>query len=59
MGSIEAEVEPAEAGFDASRLERIATHLNRYVDDGRLPGVSVLLARGGQIAYIHRYGSRL
>ena len=58
MGSIEAEVEPAEAGFDASRLERIATHLNRYVDDGRLPGVSVLLARGGQIAYTHRYGDR-
>ncbi|WP_419839436.1 serine hydrolase domain-containing protein [Candidatus Poriferisodalis sp.] len=58
MGSIEAEVEPAEAGFDASRLDRIATHLNRYVDDGRLPGVSVLLTRGGQIAYTHRYGDR-
>ena len=58
MGSIRAEVEAAEAGFDARRLERIATHLNRYVDDGRLPGVSVLLTRGGQIAYTHRYGER-
>ena len=58
MESIEAEVEPTEAGFDAGRLERIATHLNRYVDDGRLAGVSVLLTRGGQIAYTHRYGER-
>ena len=58
MESIEAEVEPTEAGFDAGRLGRIATHLNRYVDDGRLPGVSVLLTRGGQIAYTHRYGDR-
>ena len=58
MESIEAEVEPSEAGFDAGRLERIATHLNRYVDDGRLAGVSVLLTRGGQIAYAHRYGER-
>ena len=58
MESIEAEVESSEAGFDAGRLERIATHLNRYVDDGRLAGVSVLLTRGGQIAYAHRYGER-
>jgi CubicO group peptidase (beta-lactamase class C family) len=62
MGStqsdIEPAVEPAEVGFDASRLGRIATHLDRYVDDGRLPGVSVLLTRGGQIAYTHRYGQR-
>ncbi len=62
MGSItsdtEPTVDPAEVGFDAGRLERIAAHLDRYVDDGRLPGVSVLLTRGGQIAYTHRYGQR-
>lgn len=62
MGSItsgiEPTVEPAEVGFDAGRLDRIAAHLDRYVDDGRLPGVSVLLTRGGQIAYTHRYGQR-
>jgi len=62
MGSItsdiEPAVEPAAVGFDASRLGRIAAHLDRYVDDGRLPGVSVLLTRGGQIAYTHRYGQR-
>ncbi len=52
------DVEPNEVGFDARRLDRIATHLNRYVDDGRLPGVSVLLTRGGQIAYTHRFGQR-
>ncbi|WP_420444095.1 serine hydrolase domain-containing protein [Candidatus Poriferisodalis sp.] len=58
MGSIEAEVEPTEVGFDPARLERIAPHLNRYVDDGRLPGVSALVTRGGKIAYTHRYGDR-
>lgn len=62
MGSITSDIEPAvdpaEVGFDASRLGRIAAHLDRYVDDGRLPGVSVLLTRGGQIAYTHRYGQR-
>ena len=58
MGSIEAEVEPTEVGFDPARLGRIATHLNRYVDDGRLPGVSALVTRGGKIAYTHRYGDR-
>lgn len=62
MGSIKSDIEPdvdpAEVGFDAGRLERIAAHLDRYVDDGRLPGVSVLLTRGGQIAYTHRHGQR-
>ena len=58
MGVIEAEAEPGELGFDGARLERVAAHLNRYVDDGRLPGVSVLVTRGGQIAYAHRYGER-
>ncbi len=58
MGSIEPDVEPAEVGFDAQRLERIAAHFDRYVDDGRLPGVSVLVSRGGRIAYTHRYGER-
>ncbi|WP_419920391.1 serine hydrolase domain-containing protein [Candidatus Poriferisodalis sp.] len=58
MEAIEAEAEPGELGFDAARLDRIGRHLNRYVDNGRLPGVSVLVTRGGQIAYTHRYGHR-
>lgn len=58
MTSIEAQVEPNELGFDGERLERIGRHFDRYVDDGRLPGVSVLVTRGGEIAYSHRYGHR-
>ena len=58
MEAIEAEAEPGELGFDEARLERIGRHLNRYVDDGRLPGVSVLVTRAGRIAYTHRYGHR-
>ncbi|MDG2114440.1 MAG: serine hydrolase, partial [Actinomycetota bacterium] len=55
-GTVEVEVDPGEVGFDADRLERIGTHLHRYVDDGRLPGTHVLVTRGGKIAYIDRYG---
>lgn len=49
-------VAPAEVGLDASRLTRIADHLNRYVDEGKLPGYLVMVARHGQPAYLHQYG---
>lgn len=49
-------VAPAQVGLDASRLTRIADHLKRYVDGGKLPGYLVLVARHGQPAYLHQYG---
>jgi len=49
---------PETVGLSADRLSRIASHFNRYVDDGKLPGYLVLIARRGQAAYLHRYGSR-
>ena len=39
------------SGFDAARLERIREHFDRYVDDGRLPGWLVAIARDGELAY--------
>ena len=45
-------------GFVANRLPRIARHLERYVDDGRLPGVLCLVSRGGEEAFFHAYGRR-
>src|SRR3954471_3661644 len=58
MGDIKVEVDPGEVGFDAARLARIDTHFRRYVDDGRLPGWLVLVARRGQIAHLSTYGMR-
>ena len=58
MGELKVEVDPAEVGFDASRLARIDAHFQRYVDDGRLPGYLVAVARRGQIAHLATYGSR-
>ncbi|MFN8439789.1 MAG: serine hydrolase domain-containing protein [Caldilineaceae bacterium] len=49
-------VSPASVGLSASRLEQIAPHLNRYVDQGKIPGYLVLVARRGQPAYLHHYG---
>jgi CubicO group peptidase (beta-lactamase class C family) len=49
-------VDPGDVGIDASRLARIDTHFQRYVDDGRLPGYQVTVARRGRIAHLSSYG---
>jgi hypothetical protein len=51
MPVLEAEQDPKEAGFDATRLERTSRHVQSYVDDGRLPGWSIALARAGRVVY--------
>jgi CubicO group peptidase (beta-lactamase class C family) len=58
MGELKIEIDPAEAGFDAARLARIDAHFARYVDDGRLPGWLIAVARGGQVAHLSTYGHR-
>ena len=58
MTDMRPEVDPAEAGFDPRRLERIGGHLRGYVDRELLPGAYVLVARGGKIAYVDRCGQR-
>jgi CubicO group peptidase (beta-lactamase class C family) len=52
------EAAPAELGFDAARLERIERHFDGYVDDERLPGYLVVVARGGRVVYVTARGSR-
>ena len=56
--SVQIEADPSEVGMDANRLSRIDTHFRRYVDDGRLPGYEVLVARGGKIVHLSTYGHR-
>ena len=58
MPTIEVQVDPSEVGFDARRLARIDDHFRAYVDDGRLAGWLVLLARRGQIVHLSTYGRR-
>ncbi|EXG81436.1 serine hydrolase domain-containing protein [Cryptosporangium arvum] len=52
------EVEPLAVGLDPGRLSRLDRHFARYVDDGRLPGWSVLVSRHGQVAHTSSYGLR-
>ena len=50
--------DPKNVGLCAARLDRIADHFNRFVDEGKIPGYLVLIARRGKAAYFHRYGQR-
>src|SRR3954447_8595801 len=43
-------------GINWRRLARIDEWMRRWVDNGRLPGLSVLVSRRGQIAYEAHYG---
>ena len=45
-------------GFDAERLAGVGRFLRRYVDEGRLPGWSLLIGRHGQVADTSTYGRR-
>jgi CubicO group peptidase (beta-lactamase class C family) len=58
MPTFEVQVDPSEVGFDARRLDRIDEHFRAYVDDGRLTGWLVLLARRGEVVHLSTYGRR-
>jgi len=49
-------VKPEEVGLSAPRLERIGTHVQRYIDAGKVAGTLTLVARQGQIAYFEPQG---
>ncbi len=48
--------DPATVGLSAEALARIPRHLDRYLEEQKLPGYSVLVARRGQPAYFHVAG---
>ncbi len=56
MSGAKIETDPAEVGLDPTRLLRIDEHFGRYVDDGRLPGWTIAVARRGRIAHLSHYG---
>ncbi len=49
-------VSPEMVGLSSQRLERIGHWLRAYVDDGRLPGALVAVARRGRLAYVETAG---
>ena len=58
MAQLRQEVDPGEAGLDAKALDRLDQYLAHYVDEGRLPGYLVSVARGGRVAHLTAHGRR-
>ncbi|MFJ3715138.1 serine hydrolase domain-containing protein [Streptomyces sp. NPDC090057] len=58
MAELRQEVDPGEAGLDPKALDRLDRHFARLVDEGRLPGYLVSVARGGRVAHLTAYGHR-
>ena len=51
-------VEPEKVGLSPERLQRIAKVFQQEIDQGRLLGAIVLIARKGEIAYFESFGFR-
>ena len=49
-------VSPAELGFDRTRLGYIDAHLQKYVEETKLAGTLLLIARNGVIAHFEPHG---
>jgi CubicO group peptidase (beta-lactamase class C family) len=58
MSELKVTIDPKEVGMNAERLARIDSHFKDYVDDGRLSGYHVAVARYGQIVHSSTYGMR-
>lgn len=50
--------EPGEVGLDAARLSRLDRFLRSQVDQGRMPGYLLAVARHGRLAHLGSYGRR-
>lgn len=49
-------VKPESVGLSSARLERLAQVVRRDVDQGRMPGAVVAIARHGKLAYHEAFG---
>ncbi len=58
ISSLDIRVDPSSMGFDPARLERIQTHFERYVADGKLPGWQATVSRGGELVWTGKSGHR-
>jgi CubicO group peptidase (beta-lactamase class C family) len=51
-------VEPDKVGLSPERLQRIGEVFQQEIDQGKLPGAIVLIARRGEVAYFESFGAR-
>jgi CubicO group peptidase (beta-lactamase class C family) len=58
VSALDPRATPEERGLDPARLERIGTHFDRYVADGRLAGWLATVSRGGDLVWTGRGGYR-
>ncbi|WP_369031761.1 MULTISPECIES: serine hydrolase domain-containing protein [Streptomyces] len=58
MAQLRQEVDPSEVGLDVKALDRLDQHFAHYVDEGRLPGFLVSVARAGRVAHLTTHGRR-
>ncbi|MGC0413367.1 CubicO group peptidase (beta-lactamase class C family) [Streptomyces sp. SAI-195] len=58
MPPLRQEVDAGAAGLDPEALDRLDLHFARQVDEGRLPGFLVAVARGGRVAHLTAHGQR-
>jgi len=49
-------VAPDQVGLSAARLDRITKWMQRWVDSGQLPGMTVAIMRKRELAYAHTHG---
>ena len=49
-------VAPEQVGMSGERLERLSALTQRYVDEGKLAGAVVLVAREGQVVHLDAVG---
>ena len=47
---------PEEVGMSAARLERIAPVMQRWIDDGKIPGALTMIAREGRLVHFEKFG---
>jgi CubicO group peptidase (beta-lactamase class C family) len=58
MSELKIRVDPESMGFDPIRLQRIQTHFDAYVADGRLPGWLATVSRGDELVWVGKSGYR-
>ena len=49
---------PEEVGLSSERLQRLSSVFQEYVDDGKLSGSVILIARQRKVAYLEAFGQR-
>lgn len=49
---------PEEVGLSSERLQRLSAVFQGYVDEGKLSGSVIMIARQGKVAYLEAFGQR-